>query len=191
MKNKITIRGKIISLVIANKVASLYTEGKVAIWDDLTRHQKDSILDKRNPRLDLDNNSIIPYTGTRNSYTVNITEANKAAAFHSENTKTYVDYIDKNPDGTRATGTNSKFYLRKQFMKAGKFITELKDKNFKPLATREQQAIKILAAHKEFYKQYNKNPSVSQLDRFLTNNYAMPTDNRKLIKRILEENHLL
>ena len=56
MKNKITIRGKIISSVIANKVASLYTEGKVAIWDDLTRHQKDSILDKRNPRSEIDVN---------------------------------------------------------------------------------------------------------------------------------------
>ena len=120
--------------------------------------------------------------------TVNIDEANKAAAYHSGGTKTYTDYITVNPDGTPARGTNSQHYLRKQFMKAGKVRDNLDITKFKPQAIREEQSKNVIEAHKEYRLLHNdQNPSASQLDRFLTRNYAMPEENRKLIRKMAED----
>ena len=97
------IRGRNIPTSEANKAAEMYTKGATTTWDDLTRSQRDSILDKRNPRLNLDTGKVIPYVGRQKdelpvyggnrdidkAFTL---EADKAAAYHSAGTKKFSDY---------------------------------------------------------------------------------------------------
>ena len=73
-------------------------------------------------------------------------------------------------------------------MKAGKVRDNLDSTKFKPEAIREEQSKNVIEAHKEYKLFHNdQDPSASQLDRFLTRNYAMPEENRKLIRKMAED----
>ena len=167
------IRGRNISTSEANKAAEMYTKGKTKTWSDLTKSQRDSILDKRNPRLNLDTGKVIPYVGRQvdeqpvyggdrdidKAFTL---EADKAAAYHSAGTKKYSDYKpQKVVDGKQTvTGTDSQHYIRKNYMRDGKFRGENK---MPPKAKQEELKDYAARMHRNYTERFGTEPTLSEL----------------------------
>lgn len=86
----------------------------------------------------------------------------------------------------------SKHYLRKQYIRNKKFIglpTDLKQESNTNIYKSEQRKI-IIESYRILKKEKNLSPTVSQLMEFINKKFNTNKDNRKLIKKVLEENNL-
>ena len=86
----------------------------------------------------------------------------------------------------------SKHYLRKQYIKNKKFIglpNDLKQKSNTNIYKSEQRKI-IIESYNIFKKEKSHSPTVSQLMKFMNEKFNINKDNRKLIKKVIEEKKL-
>ena len=92
-------------------------------------------------------------------------ELDKAAYFHSGGKKKYSDYLtaaQRKEQGLKRGNTDTQAYLRKQFIREGKFVEKVKGKqNLKAVADAQEE--RLIRRAEAFYEQNGRHPTRQEL----------------------------
>ena len=126
-------------------------------------------------------------------------ELDKAAYFHSGGKKKYSDYLteaQRTEQGLKRGNTDTQFYLRKQFLKEGKFVEKVKGKqNLKAVADAQEE--RLIRRAEAFYEQNGRHPTKQEL-HFNTFGYSFSdatssglVDHSKKIRGLVKQNKII
>ena len=122
-------------------------------------------------------------------------ELDKAALFHSGGKKKYSDYLteeQRTEQGLKRGNTETQAYLRKQFIREGKFVEKVKGKqNLKAVSDAQEE--RLIRRAESFYEQHGRYPTKQEL-HFNTFGYSFNdatsaglVDHSKVIRSLVEK----
>ena len=130
------------------------------------------------------------------AYTI---ELDKAALFHSGGKKKYSDYLteaQRTEQGLKRGNIETQMYLRKQFIREGKFVEKTKGKqNLKAVADAQEE--RLIRRAEAFYEQNGRYPTEAEL-HFNTFGYSFNhaaskglVDHSKKIRGLVKQNKII